>query len=807
MSMNSLKKYEDILEGISGGFFALDNQYRILYWNRAAEEGTKLLRDEVLGKHVFEVFPNAEHAEIGEMYRLAMKTRKFQTLESSYVDHRFEKWFDVRIYPNDGGISVFFQDITEQKREQRQKEMLMEVSHVINVAQHLDELCLNAGEQIAKFMDIPTKFVCIYRFDARSSLLHLMAPAITDVNINTEVLHQIVDVSTETIASQTTLKREVIITDELSKSTIAAQYLGEVEQHKLLSLISIPLIVQDEMQGILEVLSHKNVKYAGDDMQMLSVIANELSIGISRKRLMHEITVKNVELANEQKKTEEANETLKRFLATFSHELRAPLNAIVGFSDILTTDMEKIPKEKVKDFMKNINVSGRHLQALINDILDLSKIEAGRMELHVEAYPISYFVENVQRVLQAALDQKQVQLVFNIPDEVDNLVVDQMRFKQILVNLVSNAVKYSNKGGIVTINMRRIQYEIEVEVIDKGTGIKPEDMSRLFTAYRQGKNAYMADEGTGLGLMITKKLVELHGGKIWVESEWGKGSTFRFRIPIIVAGEIVESPDELTLIADTHRVVGSNGEQPLVLIIEDNPQAGQLVQAYLEEAGYKTEIARNGFEGLEKAKMLKPDVITLDMIMPVKDGWQVLKELKNHPLCAHIPIIIISITDDKKLGFSLGAVEYFVKPVSKNELLDTIGKISSRPLLRKKHPKVLVIDDDKSAAELVSVILESEGFDVMTALNGRRGIQLAMEEKPDLIILDLMMPDITGYTVAFQLKQEPETRNTPIIILTSHEVDEESKEQLQGFITGIMSKSRFTKRDLLREISTIEKMK
>lgn len=805
--MISLQKYEDILEGVSGGFFALDKQFRILYWNKAAEVGTQLTRDEVLGKNVFEIFPNAEHDRIGECYRAAMKTKQFQTIEQVYKDERFEKWFDVRVYPNEGGISVVFQDITEQKRQQRQKEMLMEVSHVINIAQYLDELCLNAGEQIAKFMEIPSKFVCIYRFDYRSSLLHLMAPTIQDLNVNPEVLHQIVDVSTETIAVQTILKREVIISDELSRSTIVAQYLTEVEQHKLRTLISIPLIVQNELQGVLEVLSHKNVKYASDDLQMLLVIANELAIGISRKRLMDELTVKNVELANEQRKTEQANETLKKFLATFSHELRAPLNAIVGFSDILTADFEKIPKERVHDFMKNINVSGRHLQALINDILDLSKIEAGRMELHVDVYPISYFVENVQRVLQSALDQKKVKLAFNISDEIEQLVVDQMRFKQILVNLTSNAVKFSPRDSEVTINIRRENYEIVVEVIDRGTGIKPEDLSKLFIAYQQGKNSFAADEGTGLGLMITKRLVELHGGKIWVESEWGKGTTFRFTIPMMVAGDAVETPEELTKAIDEHQIVRKNGERPLVLIIEDNPQAGLLIKTYLDEAGYRTDIARNGFDGLEKAKQLKPDIITLDMIMPIKDGWQVLKELKSHPLCSHIPIIIISITDDKKLGFSMGAVEYFVKPVSRTELLDTIGRISSRPQLRKKNPKVLVIDDDKSALDLVATILESEGFEVQTATNGRRGLLLAVEEKPDLILLDLNMPEIDGYRVAYELKQQSATRHTPIIILTSQDVDETMREQLEGFISGVMSKSRFTKRDLLREISTIEKMK
>lgn len=805
--MNSSQNYEEILEGISGGFFALDGDYRFTYWNRAAEEGTGLQRGDVLGKNVFEIFPNARDAELGEKYRLAMEKKLFQSFQTSYRDDRFEAWYDIRIYPTDNGISVFFQDITAQKRQEQQKQMLMEVSHVINVAPHLDDLCLNAGERIAEFMSIPSKFVCIYRYDQRSSLLHLMAPSLVDVRVNPEVEHQIVDEKTTTIAVQTAIGRKLVISDELSRSTIAAYFLDETTQLKLKTLISIPLMVQNELQGVLEVLSPKSEEYVGDELKLLSIISNELSIGMSRKRLMDEITIKNIELENEKKRTDDANETLKRFLATFSHELRAPLNAIVGFSEILTTEIQSLPREKVSDFMKNINVSGKHLQQLINDILDLSKIEAGKMELHVEAYPITYFTESIQRVMQAAIEQKGARLRFDIAPEIDQLVVDQTRFKQILMNLVSNAVKYSHQNGTVTVSVRRFINEIEFTVADEGVGIKPEDVTMLFHAFQQGKNAKNAKEGTGLGLVITKRLVELHGGRIWVESEWGKGSTFRFRIPMVVAGEIVESADQLVRVLNEQPVALPDGEKPLILIIEDNPQAGQLIQMYLQEAGYRTEFARDGSEGLEKAKRLKPSIITLDMIMPIKDGWQVLKELKRHPICKNIPIIIISITDEKKLGFSMGAVDYFVKPVNREELLLAIRKIPMKSTEQKSHPKVLIIDDDRTAAELIQVMLEAEGYEVIKTMNGKEGVRLAGSECPDLIILDLIMPDISGFNVAYQLKQQLATRNTPIIILTSMEVDEETKEQMQGFISTIMSKSRFTKKDLLREINTIEKMK
>ena len=801
-----MTQYEQILEGITGGFFALNSDFRFTYWNRAAEEGTGLRREEVLGKHVFDVFPNAKDAELGEKYRTAMETRTFQAVETSYHDDRFEAWYDVRVYPAENGLSVFFLDITERKRAERQREALMGLSTAVNSSQHLDELCLVAAEKIAHFFAIPPKLVCIYQFDPRRKLLHLMAPSLIDIpKFADELAHKLVYDKDSSVAVRVALTQQPIVTDELVRGSLAPYFIQQIEEHRLKTLIAMPLRVQNELQGVLEVYSGRQDSYIQQDFGLLSVIANELSVGIVRKKLMEELTIKNVELESEKQKTEEAHDTLKRFLATFSHELRAPLNSIVGFSELLSKDIETLSDGQVQDFMKNVHVSSVHLQQLINDILDLSKIESGKMELHVEMYPISYFLDSVKRVLDASLRERKIDLQFEAEPDLEQLVVDQTRFRQILVNLVSNGIKYSNIEGRIIVTIMRVDNEIEVSVRDFGAGIKPENLGLLFRPFQQVGGTSRKIEGTGLGLAITKRLVELHGGRIWVESEWGKGSTFLLRIPMILPAELSASPEPL--LESIRAETSTKEESPLVLIIEDNSQAAQLIEKYLKDAGYRTEVARDGVEGVEKAKRLKPAVITLDMVLPVKDGWQVMKELKRHPICKHIPIIIISITDEKKLGFSLGAVGYFVKPVNPKDLLETLHNLPLDSTKDNQHPKILVVDDDKTASDLIEVILDAEGYDVIKAYHGREGIQLASKEHPDLIILDLIMPEVSGFNVAYQLKQQETTRDIPIIILTSMDVEAETREQLQGFVDGLMSKSRFTKKDLLREIGAIERMR
>jgi PAS domain S-box-containing protein len=803
-------QYENILESISGGFFALNTDFCITYWNHAAEMGTGLAASDVLGKHVFEIFPNAEDAPLGDKYRLAMDTKTFQSLETAYNDDRFEKWYDVRIYPAANGLSVFFQDITDRKKDQRQKEMLVEISRAINSSRHLDELCIQAAEKIAQLFDIPGKFVSLYLFDPKGNEVRLVAPALYDIEFSQEIVHQRVGPGAYFLPAQVAYRKQTIVTDELGESTAADLYIAEIERRKLKTLIVMPLIVQDELQGVLEVMTIRDEAFVASELEILSVVASELATGMSRKRLIDELRLKNVQLENQTLKTQEASDTLKKFLATFSHELRSPLNSIIGFSDLLTTQFEVLSPDAVQEFMKNIHGSGKHLQQIINDILDLSKIEAGKMELHIASYPVHYFEESVRRVLSSQIKEKEIDLVFNLSQEFDEIVVDQTRFRQILINLVSNAIRFSNRASVVTVSSERIGNDLQFKVEDHGVGIRPEEIHDLFKPFRQASSGTEIDNhGIGLGLAITKKLVELHGGTIWIQSEYGRGTTIFFQIPLVIDATSEQLKHAEMLIDALHREnkQRDNGEKPLALVIEDSVQAGELLRMHIESAGYRVEIARDGEEAIEKSKQLHPAVITLDLMLPVKDGWQVMRELKRHPLCKHIPIIIVSIIDEKNLGFSLGAADYFVKPVNKEELLATMDRVRLEPRANSQVPKVLVIDDDRAATDLIEVILESEGYSVIKAFSGKDGLELAASERPDVIILDLIMPEMSGVNVAYQLRQIAATRSIPIVILTSMDIDTETREQLGGYVSGLMSKSRFTKKDLLREIGGMETLR
>ncbi|MBM2839644.1 MAG: hypothetical protein HW412_172 [Bacteroidetes bacterium] len=808
--MSDQLRLENILEGIVGGFFALDNQYHITYWNKAAEQGTGFKSGEVLGRNVFDVFPNAAGATLGEKYKLAMDTKTFQSFETAYKDERFEAWYDVRVYPAEDGISVFLQDITEKKREQRRKEVLVEVSKTINSARHLDELCSLVAENISVLFEIPSNLVCIYLYDPRGNEVRLVSPTLADAEFTDDLVHQRVESGAKYRAAQAAFLRETILSDQISESTMSGLLLKEMRALNVKTLVFIPLLVQGELLGVLELPSIKERDFISPDLEILSVVAIELAGGMSRKRLMDELRTKNLELESQTQKALEASDTLKKFLATFSHELRSPLNSIIGFSDLIASQFKDLSPESIQEFMQNINTSGKHLQQIINDILDLSKIEAGKLDLHIASYPVSYFRESVERVLGASIKEKSIQLEFDVSPEFEEIVVDQTRFKQILINIVANAIKFSYPGGTVGISLQRIGNDVQFEVRDNGVGIRAEELHGLFKPFKQAASGRdMNHQGMGLGLAITKKLVELHGGTIRIESEWGKGTTVFFKIPMIVdaSSEKILQAGMLLDALQRENFARDPNVKPLALIVEDSTQAGELLQLYVESAGYRVEIARDGEQAVDMAKRLQPNVITLDLMLPVKDGWQVLRELKRHPLCKHIPIIIVSIVDEKNLGFSLGAVDYFVKPVNKNELMQAIERVHILPRPGSHRPTVLVIDDDRAATDLIQVILENEGYQVLKAFQGKEGVELAARDHPDLIILDLIMPEMSGFNVAYQLKHIPATRSIPIIVLTSMEIDEDTQSQLGTYVSGLMSKSSFTKRDLLREISNIESIR
>jgi CheY-like chemotaxis protein/two-component sensor histidine kinase len=359
-----------------------------------------------------------------------------------------------------------------------------------------------------------------------------------------------------------------------------------------------------------------------------------------------------------------------------SHELRTPLNAIIGFSEVLRDGICGELNQEQLEAVLDIHASGEELLQMIKDILDLSKVEAGKMEFHIERFPFDDILQSVKSVLSNMIKKKGQNFTVKAPDDLPLIYADKTRLKQILYNLLSNAVKFTPEGGNITVTVSSDDDKFLFEVEDTGIGIREDDMDKLFKEFVQIDASYSRQyEGTGLGLALTKKLVQMHGGNIWAESEYGKGSKFSFTLPRILPQRPGEEDDKVK-----ERIERLNLREPdrkTILVVEDNTQVAHLISLYLSGAGYNVEIALDGEEAIQKAKYLKPFAITLDIILPKKDGWQVIQELKLYPESANIPIIILTVLDDYDLACSMDVLSYIVKPVDKEQLLEALKKIKS----------------------------------------------------------------------------------------------------------------------------------
>ena len=406
------------------------------------------------------------------------------------------------------------------------------------------------------------------------------------------------------------------------------------------------------------------------------------TFGISRD-ITERVRAK-AELQAAKEAAEYADRAKSEFLANMSHELRTPLNAIIGFAEILRDEIIAPMKPEQKELATDIHTSGRHLLDMINDILDLSKIEAGTMDLDFETFSIVETMEEVNTIINALASKKRIQLTREFDQDI-TVTADKTKFKQILYNLLSNGVKFTNEGGQVTTKLEISNNSLLIRVIDTGVGISPEHQGMLFQAFTQvDTSKARAHEGTGLGLALTKRLIELHGGEIWVESTVDKGSTFSFTLPL--QQHIASSPAPMSANPPT------SADNRTILVAEDNEQAAHLLGIYLMEAGYRVEYATDGDQAITKAAEIKPFAITLDIMLPKKDGWQVLKALKANPNLQSIPVIIVSITEERQLGFGLGAVDHLVKPIDKKNLLASLRSL--RLPEQNGGVRILIIDDD-----------------------------------------------------------------------------------------------------------------
>ena len=499
---------------------------------------------------------------------------------------------------------------------------------------------------------------------------------------------------------------------------------------------------------------------------------------------------------------EYANRAKSEFLATMSHELRTPLNAIIGFSEILRDEILGTINDEQKELLLDIHTSGNHLLAMINDILDLSKIEAGKMELQLEHFSVEEAVTEVNTIVNALANQKQIQLILQLDQDV-SIEADKIKFKQILYNLLSNAIKFTDEGGNVTTKFEVSGSMLLGNVTDTGVGISPQDREKLFQPFTQiDASSTRAHGGTGLGLSLTNRLIQLHGGKIWVDSEVNEGSTFSFRFPLHQQEQKVEgtASDAANFETDT-----SFNNSRTILIAEDNEQASQLLGIYLTEAGYRVEYATDGEEAIAKAAEIQPFAITLDILLPKKDGWQVLREMKTEPNLQSIPVIIISVTEERQLAFGLGAVDHLVKPIDKEILLASLQSLKLPS--RDGSPRILVVDDDPQTVRLLSTVLTNDGYEVLKVYGGSEAIETAISQSPDLIILDMMMPQVDGFQVMRHLTGDPRTCDIPIIICTALDLTDEDRDRLNGQIQTIIQKTGNVKEELLATIKRIERLR
>ncbi len=535
----------------------------------------------------------------------------------------------------------------------------------------------------------------------------------------------------------------------------------------------------------LEVYTKKIEKQA----EQLKALYTELEIANSGTIALYK------ELDEKNKQLLELDRLKSQFLANMSHELRTPLNSIIGFTGIILQGLTGKITDEQKKQLEMVYDSGKHLLTLINDILDLSKIAADRMEVMPETFYLAEIIDSVIAMITPLSDTKNLKLIAtNMPPPGFEIYSDKNKVKQIIINLLNNAVKYTERGQIeISITFTTESDEIEISVSDTGIGIKEEALDSIFDEFRQIEGTVVRDKGgVGLGLSISKKLVELLKGKIRAESEHGIGSKFTFSLPL----QVPPAKPEIPILEET-----AAATRLLVLTVEDDPKAQEMLRVYLEDNDYRVIQAYTAIEAIKLAKEHKIYAITLDIMMPGRDGWDILQELKSTPETAAIPVIIISITDNRQLGLSKGAIAYLVKPIDYDELIRTLRNIERENGI--KINKALVVDDNPADVELITALLDDpriDGRDVLKAYGGAEGLELANEHQPDIIILDLIMPDMDGFEVIKRLRRRKTTKNIPVLIVTGKELSAKEHEFLRENIQHIMVKGKFTKKVLLQSI-------
>jgi signal transduction histidine kinase/DNA-binding response OmpR family regulator len=692
--------------------------------------------------------------------------------------------------------------------EQRVEERTHELTDALNELRALGDV----GRAVSSTLDLPTVLTsvvshavelsgsdagAIYEYDETTEEFHLRASHQMEEQLAQALRLNPIRFGSGTMGRAATTGVPIQVADILDEQESSATRTRSVlRELGYRSLLAIPLLREGRVMGGLSVYRREVGNFSTEVVNLLQTFATQSVLAIQNARLFREIEDKSRQL-------EVASRYKSEFLANMSHELRTPLNAIIGYSEMLEEEAADLDQKTFIPDLQKINGAGKHLMSLISNILDLSKIEAGKMDLYLENFEIVPMIKEVIATVKPLIEKNANTLQLHYADGLGQMRSDVTKLRQMLFNLLSNASKFTERGTI-TLRVDRENANgngwVSFSVSDTGIGMTPEQTSKLFQAFTQADTSTTRKYGgTGLGLAISQKFCHLLGGEITIESALGQGSTFRVRLPIIVAeskADVLPRSEETTL--TTAQV--SEGA-PTVLVIDDDPTVHDLVQRFLNKEGLNMLAARNGEEGLRLAKEVHPAAITLDVLMPGMDGWAVLTELKADPVLSEIPVIMLTIMDEKQMGYALGAADYLTKPID----WDRLAAILQRYDCARPPCPLLVVEDDPVMRDMLRRRLEKEDWTVIEAENGRVALERMAERQPDLILLDLMMPEMDGFQFLDEIRKRRDWRSIPVIVVTAKELSTEDRQRLNGSVEKILQKGAYSREELIREVRDLVK--
>jgi hypothetical protein len=629
----------------------------------------------------------------------------------------------------------------------------------------------------------------IYEYDEPTAAFHLRATQQFNQELSETLRATPLRMGEGALGRAAAAHEPVQLADIVAADAYQVQLREALLQSGFRALLAVPLLREDRVVGGLVVGRKSPGAFPPTVVDLLQTCATQSTLAIQNARLFREIEARGQQL-------ELASQHKSQFLANMSHELRTPLNAIIGYSEMLQEEAEDLGQADFLPDLQKINTAGKHLLALINDILDLAKIEAGKMDLFLETFDVAPMLRDVITTITPLVEKNANTLAVQHAADLGTMRADLTKVRQVLFNLLSNACKFTTQGTITLAASREAVAGVDwltLRVADTGIGMTSAQMEKLFQAFSQADASTTRQYGgTGLGLAITRHFCQMMGGDITVESTAGQGSTFTIRLP----AEVIDPKAAPVLRAAAVTASALPDGAPTVLVIDDDPTVHDLMQRFLDKEGIRMQAASSGAEGLRLAKALRPTAITLDVLMPGMDGWTVLTALKSDPELAGIPVIMLTIVDDKHLGYTLGAADYLTKPIDWERLTTILRKYHCAPL----PCQVLVVEDDVGMRDMLRRMLEKAGWRVTEATNGYEALARLAEDRPHLILLDLLMPEMDGFAFVEALRQQDAWRSIPVVVVTAKDLTPADRQRLNGYVEQILQKGAYSREELLREV-------